>query len=113
MEFRGYLLHQLALQQAESDRPYLEFLRVPSMSVGLYVLPAGGEDKQLPHSEDEVYYVVEGRSRFMAGQMHVDVEPGAVLFVAKEVEHRFYDISETMRILVFFAPAEYSLAQKA
>jgi hypothetical protein len=29
-----------------------------------------------------------------------------MLFVAAEVEHRFYDISEELAILVFFAPAE-------
>jgi len=29
-----------------------------------------------------------------------------VLFVAAEVEHRFYDIKEEIAVLVFFAPAE-------
>ena len=30
----------------------------------------------------------------------------AVLFVAAELEHRFYDINEELAVLVFFAPAE-------
>jgi hypothetical protein len=29
-----------------------------------------------------------------------------VLFVAAEIEHRFYDIKEELAVLVFFAPAE-------
>jgi hypothetical protein len=29
-----------------------------------------------------------------------------VLFVAAEVEHRFYDIAEELALLVCFAPAE-------
>ena len=41
---------------------YVEFLRVPSMSAGIYVLPAGGVDAQRPHHEDEIYYVVKGRA---------------------------------------------------
>jgi len=33
---------------------YLEFLRVASMSCGLYELPRGGEDKQSVHAEDRM-----------------------------------------------------------
>jgi hypothetical protein len=35
-----------------------------------------------------------------------DVSAGSVIFVAAEVEHRFYDIVEELEALVFFAPAE-------
>ena len=42
-------------------RSYLEFLRVPSMSVGVYFLPVGGLDPQKPHTENELYYVMKGR----------------------------------------------------
>jgi quercetin dioxygenase-like cupin family protein len=34
------------------------------------------------------------------------ISGGSVIFVAKEVEHRFYDIEEELVLLVFFAPAE-------
>jgi quercetin dioxygenase-like cupin family protein len=34
------------------------------------------------------------------------IGPGSVIFVAAEVEHRFYDIAEELMVLVFFAPAE-------
>ena len=54
---------------AGRDRPgtgrgaplYREFLRVPDLSAGLYVLEAGATDPQSPHTEDELYYVVAGR----------------------------------------------------
>lgn len=93
-------------QRAESGKLYLEFLRVPAMSAGLYVLPAGGTDPQKPHHEDEMYYVVRGRARFKAGAEDREVATGSVIFVAAEVEHRFYDITEELEVLVFFAPAE-------
>lgn len=93
-------------QRALSRKAYREFLRVPTMSAGLYVLPAGGVDPQQPHHEDEMYYVVRGRARFRAGDEHGEVTAGSVLFVAAEVEHRFYNVTEELAVLVFFAPAE-------
>ena len=93
-------------QRSEGGKSYRELLRVPSMSAGLYVLPPGATDLQRPHHEDEMYYVVRGRSRFRAGDEDQEVTAGSVLFVAAEVEHRFYDIAEELAVLVFFAPAE-------
>ena len=93
-------------QRAQSGKPYREFLRVPAISAGLYVLPPGGTDLQRPHHEDEIYYVVRGRARFKAGAEDREVSAGSVIFVAAEVGHRFYDITEELAVLVFFAPAE-------
>lgn len=93
-------------QRAESGKLYRELLRVPAMSAGLYVLAAGATDSQRPHHEDEMYYVVRGRGRFRAGEENQEVSAGSVLFVAAEVEHRFYDIAQELAVLVFFAPAE-------
>lgn len=93
-------------QRAASGKLYREFLRVPSMSAGLYVLQPGSPDPQQPHHEDEMYYVIRGRARFRAGDEDQEVSAGSLLFVAAEVEHRFYDIAEELAVLVFFAPAE-------
>jgi quercetin dioxygenase-like cupin family protein len=90
----------------ESGKRYQEFLRVASMSAGLYALAAGSEDPQSPHSEDELYYVARGKAKFRAGADERAVGPGSLLFVAAGVAHRFYDITEDLQILVFFAPAE-------
>ena len=92
--------------RAESGKSYREFLRVPAMSAGLYVLPAGGTDRQKPHREDEIYYVMRGRARFKAGSENREVAAGSVIFVAAQVDHRFYDVTEELTVLVFFAPAE-------
>ena len=99
-------LAEVEEQRAESDRSYREFLRVPEMSAGLYVLPAGGRDGQKPHREDEIYYVIRGRARFKAGSEDREVAAGSVIFVAAQVGHRFYDIAEELAVLVIFAPAE-------
>lgn len=93
-------------QRAAAARPYLEFLRAPAMSAGLYVLPAGGVDRQQPHNEDEVYYVVRGRAHIRVGVESSPVQAGSVVFVPAQAEHRFYDIDEELVLLVLFAPAE-------
>jgi mannose-6-phosphate isomerase-like protein (cupin superfamily) len=111
-------LPEIEEQRAQSGKSYREFLRVPAMSAGLYVLPAGATDRQKPHREDEIYYVVRGRARFKAGsddreddrendrEEDREVTAGSLIFVAAEVGHRFYDIAEELAVLVFFAPAE-------
>jgi mannose-6-phosphate isomerase-like protein (cupin superfamily) len=99
-------LAEIEEQRDESGKLYHEFLRVPSMSAGLYVLAAGATDAQKPHHEDEIYYVIRGRARFKVDHQDREVFPGSVIFVAAEVEHRFYDVREELAVLVFFAPAE-------
>jgi mannose-6-phosphate isomerase-like protein (cupin superfamily) len=93
-------------RREESGKRYLEFLRVPAMSAGVYVLTAGSSDLQVPHKEDEMYYVVRGRARMQAGSEDHAVSEGSLIFVAAGVEHRFYEIAEELTVLVFFAPAE-------
>lgn len=99
---------QLVSKQASNDRLYLEFLKVPDLSMGLYVLPAGGMDPQSPHSEDEVYYVVSGKARITVADEDVPVQAGSIVYVPRHVEHRFHSVEEELKLLVFFAPAEYS-----
>ena len=105
----AYELRDLLAQQQATGRAYLEFLRVPSMSMGVYSLLAGGVDPQQPHTEDEVYYVVSGRGQIRVGDEDRPIGPGSIVFVAATVDHRFHTIEEDLTILVFFAPAEYSL----
>lgn len=82
-----------------------EFFRVPALSLGLYVLPAGGEDPQSPHGQDEIYYVVSGRGTLRVEGQDTPAAPGSILYVAAEAEHRFHAIEEDLTLLVFFAPA--------
>ncbi len=107
---QAFEMADLAAERAAADRLYLEFLRVPALSMGLYVLPAGGVDPQQPHTEDEVYYVARGRGMIRVGDEDRAVGPGSIVFVAARVDHRFHTIEEELEILVFFAPAEYSAA---
>jgi quercetin dioxygenase-like cupin family protein len=103
-----FSLVELQAQRANDGKLYQEFLQVPSMSAGVYELAAGATDPQQPHTEDELYYVVQGRARITVGNETQAVATGSLIFVAATVPHRFHDISEDLTVLVFFAPAEYS-----
>lgn len=99
-------IDDLNRQRTAKGKLYLEFLRVPAMSAGVYVLAAGGTDPQKPHREDEMYYVVRGRAYMQVGSENAGVRAGSVIFVEAGVEHRFYEIEEELEVVVFFAPAE-------
>lgn len=115
-------IKDLGREREANGRLYHEFLRVPAMSAGVYVLAAGTTDPQKPHHQDELYYVIRGRARMKIGPIQnilnansggesdeghdQEVTVGSLIFVEKGREHRFYDIAEELEILVFFAPAE-------
>jgi mannose-6-phosphate isomerase-like protein (cupin superfamily) len=107
----AFELEQVAEERAKLGKLYVEFLRQPSISAGLYVLAAGSEDPQKPHTEDEVYYVVRGRATIRVAEEDRPVGPGSVIYVAAGVPHRFHTIEQDLEILVIFAPAQYTRGQ--
>jgi mannose-6-phosphate isomerase-like protein (cupin superfamily) len=90
--------------------PYLEFIRVPSMSCGVYALSAGADDLQRPHKSDEIYYVVSGTASMVLNSNGAEsrraIAAGDVIFVAGGNEHRFIEIEHDLVVLVIFAPPE-------
>lgn len=90
------------------DSSWKEFMRVETMSAGVYRLKAGERDLQKPHDEDEVYFVTRGRARFAAGENIQEVAAGSIIYVEAGRDHRFVDIVEDIEALVIFTPAEGS-----
>ena len=89
---------------------FAEFFRAPSGSLSLTIArwPAGSVDDQTPHTEDEVYYVLNGRAALVVEGSRTDVGRGSVAFVAARDDHRFVDITEDLEVLVFWSPARHS-----
>jgi mannose-6-phosphate isomerase-like protein (cupin superfamily) len=106
----AYELDDIASRRRAAGTAYLEFLKVPDLSLGLYVLGPGQPDLQRPHTEDEAYYVVAGSGRITVGDEARDVSAGSVVFVSAGVPHRFHDITAELTLLVVFGPAEGSRA---
>ena len=101
--WQSFQLEELIEKQRSSSRPYLEFLRVPALSCGIYSLPAGSRDLQSPHDEDEVYYVVTRRGRVRIGGAVEEVGPGSILYIGATSAHSFFEIDEDITLMVFFA----------
>jgi mannose-6-phosphate isomerase-like protein (cupin superfamily) len=101
----------VARARASSDSYAAAVLRSDLLSVGLYILPAGGTDDQSPHGEDEVYYAVKGRAKIRVGEDDHPVKPGTVIFVPATAVHYFHDIKEELILVVFWAPPEKSVGQ--
>lgn len=104
--FQAFELDELEKRKTATEGPYLEFLRRRGMSVGLYTLPAGGEDHQHPHASDELYFVLRGRAKLRVGDQEHAVGPGSLVSVDHGEEHHFIDIAEDLNVLVVFAPPE-------
>ena len=101
--WRAFELADEIKSQRDSSVPYREFLRVPSLSCGIYSLKAGAQDLQGPHDEDEVYYVVSGRARVRVDEQERTLGPGSILFVPASAEHSFCEIEQDLTLMVFFA----------
>jgi len=104
----AFEIGEVATERERRGTRYYEFLRKPDISTGLYVLAAGADDPQQPHTEDEVYYVVSGRATIRVGDEDRAVGPGSVVYVAATVPHRFHTIAEDLEIFVVFAPAQHT-----
>lgn len=106
----AYELADVLSQHSSLGQLYYEFFRAQALSLGMYVLTAGATDPQRPHTEDEVYYVVSGSGVIQVDGEDRAVTAGSIVYVARDVAHRFHSITEDLNILVFFAPPLRSLA---
>jgi len=83
---------------------WIVHLNSADLSVGTYSIPAGGQDDQTPHTEDEIYAVQSGRATLVTTSGIIDVGPGSVVFVPAGERHKFTEVSEDLALLVVFAP---------
>src|SRR3954462_9822721 len=101
----------VAAQDRPGEHTYVDFFRKEMLSLGMSVWPAGGEDTQQPHTEDEVYIVMAGRGTIRVADEGRPVRPGSVVYVGAGVDHRFHSVDEDLHVLVFWAPPYGSRAE--
>ena len=64
-----------------------------------------GEDRQTPHTQDEIYIVVSGSGNFRRGEETVSFVAGDALFVPAQMPHRFENFSDDFQTwVIFFGP---------
>lgn len=99
-----------AITTTTGEARYDEWHRTADLSVGHYVIPAGADDPQSPHTEDEIYMVLRGKGHLDGPGGGVPAVPGTTIFVPAGESHRFIHIEEDLHLVVVFAPAEHTRA---
>lgn len=90
-EWSVFTLDELTRRVEGKEPRFVEFLRTPALSCGVYRLPAGARDMQAPHLEDEIYLVLGGRARLKVGEQQQEVSAGTLLYVRATSQHSFFD----------------------
>ncbi len=100
--WKDFDLASLVERAERQGTPYLEFLRVPQLSCGIYQLNKGATDTQSAHDEDEVYFVLKGSATLSIDGEEKPLGPGSILYVPADTPHEFKRIDEDLSLLVFF-----------
>src|SRR5207247_125200 len=91
---------------AGSGVHWVEHLRASDLSVGTYSVPAGADDDQEPHTEDEIYVVTAGQATLEAGGQAAAVGPGSAIYVPAGTPHHLTGATSDLALLVLPAPAQ-------
>lgn len=90
------------LEDVEGERAARVFRR---SDVEVFLYAPSGEDDQIPHDRDELYFVALGRGVFRSGAERRSFRPGDFLFVPAGRAHRFEKFTDDLAVwVVFFGP---------
>jgi mannose-6-phosphate isomerase-like protein (cupin superfamily) len=79
---------------------YGELFGHGTLSVEVYA--PRGEDRQEPHTRDELYVVISGRGEFVYGERRAQFGPGELIFVPAHLPHRFENFTVDFATWVAF-----------
>ena len=67
-----------------------------TLTLGLAVVPpGGGPPPHVPHADDELFIILEGRYSILAQDRWTEVGPGAVVYLPRGSVHTFRNIGDT------------------
>lgn len=67
--------------------------------------PKGGPPLHIHLYQDEFFYIVEGEYLFQVGNDKHQMKPGDTIFLPRNVQHAFVQLSETGKVIVSYMPA--------
>jgi len=76
----------------------------PGLEIGVYVLVAPEPDRQQPHVDDELYFVLDGRGVLEIEGDAVEMSDGKAAFVPAGADHRFTGYEGLSVLVVFSRP---------
>jgi mannose-6-phosphate isomerase-like protein (cupin superfamily) len=81
----------------------------PGLEVGIHVLVAPEEDRQVPHALDEIYVVLDGDGEIEVNGERRPIRRGDAVFVPAGAEHRVHAYEELTLLVVFNGPQSASI----
>jgi len=94
-----------ALERLRKSGGYEIVHESPGLELGVYMLVAPEPDRQQPHSDDEVYVVLEGTGTLEVEGVRVDLREGQSVYVPAGAEHRFVGYEELAVLVIFVRPS--------
>jgi mannose-6-phosphate isomerase-like protein (cupin superfamily) len=73
----------------------------PGLEIGVYVLVAPEPDHQQPHTDDEVYVVLEGQGALEVEGRRVELHEGEATFVPAGAQHGFVGYEQLSLLVIF------------
>jgi len=67
--------------------------------------PKGGPPLHIHPFQDEWFYVVEGNYKFQVGEVFYEMTAGDTIFLPRNVQHAFLQLSEKGKMIVSYLPA--------
>ena len=67
--------------------------------------PKGGPPLHIHLYQDEYFYIIEGEYLFQCGEEKYQMKPGDTIFLPRNVQHAFVQLTEKGRVIVSYMPA--------
>jgi quercetin dioxygenase-like cupin family protein len=67
--------------------------------------PKGGPPLHLHPFQDEYFYIIEGEYLFQVGDDRYQMKPGDTIFLPRNIQHAFVQLTEKGKVIVSYIPA--------
>lgn len=67
--------------------------------------PKGGPPLHIHLYQDEFFYIIEGEYLFQVGDEKFQMKPGDTIFLPRNVQHAFLQLTEKGKVIVSYMPA--------
>jgi mannose-6-phosphate isomerase-like protein (cupin superfamily) len=101
-EYNFVGLDELIADLDNTDNYFLNVFSNKGVDLGILRLRKGETDTQLPHTVDEVYFIVEGCGFIEIEGKLKPIKKADFIFVSANIQHRFIVDDEDLIVIYFF-----------
>lgn len=92
----------LKLDQLDKSAYFLDLMNTNSFEIGILRLEPGQKDIQTTHTEDEIYFVIDGEGHIRIHENDYEIKKGFCIFIPSNAEHHFYGNKNRLTVLYIF-----------